>query len=365
MRDDLKYFLGFSRISGVGAVRFKKICSGFSSMEEAWGAGEAQFREIGLDRSVIDNIVEERKRIDLEEELQKLAKEDIYGITIKDENYPRLLSEIYDPPPILYYKGTLEDERDEYAIGVVGTRKFSPYGKQVVEDIVSELARAGISIVSGLALGIDTLAHSAALNSDGRTISVIGGGLDKQNIYPSSNRYLMDKIVNSGGLMISEYPPGTMPLKGHFPQRNRIIAGLSVATLVIEAPERSGALITSRAAIESNRDVLAVPGNIYSTNTAGTNNLIKMGAICVTSADDVLEVLNLREVSDSVGKKEIVAEGETEEKILSVISSEPVHINELIKQTELDTSTVSSTLVLMEMRNKIKNLGNQMYVENR
>ena len=183
--------------------------------------------------------------------------------------------------------------------------------------------------------------------------------------YPAQNRYLFDRIIANGGLIVSEYPPETMPLKGRFPQRNRIIAGLTLATLVIEAPERSGALITARYALEYNRDVLAVPGDIYNTNAQGTNNLIRLGAKSITSAADVLEVLNLRQVKNFVASKKIVADSKEEEILLKFLSREPIHINGLISKSQLDTAVVNSTLVLMEMKGKIKNLGNQMYVRAR
>lgn len=362
MSNDKKYWLGFSKINGIGAIRFKKIYSGFSSMEEAWHAEAFKFKSIGLEDSVIENILEERKNINLDEEIEKLHREQIEVVTLLDDKYPKLLKEIYDPPALLYYKGNLEDERDEFAIGAVGTRKFSAYGKLATERIIGQLAKNDISIVSGLALGIDSVAHEITLANSGRTVSVVGGGLSQENIYPSKNRYLFERIIGNGGLILSEYPPETMPLKGHFPRRNRIIAGLSVATLVIEAPERSGALITAKYALEFNRDVLAVPGNINSFNSAGANNLIKLGAKLVTSASDVLEVLDLKQIKNFVANRKIVADSKEEEILLGILSDEPIHINELIKNSRLDTPVVNSTLVLMEMRGKVKNLGNQMYV---
>lgn len=362
MKDDIKYWLGLSLIQGVGAMRFKKLISYFDSMRAAWQADFNDFKKAGLEDGVAQNIIDERKNINLDEEMEKLEGENISLVTILDDNYPKLLKEIYSPPALLYYRGNLENEGDEFAIAAVGTRKFSPYGKQVTENIIAELAYQGITTVSGLALGIDALVHDTTVKNGGRTISVLGSGLDRQNIYPSSNRYLVQKILDQDGLIVSEYPVGTLALQGHFPQRNRIIAGLSVATLVIEAPEESGALITARYALEFNRDVLAVPGNIYNRTAAGTNNLIKLGAKLVTSAADVLEVLNMKEVKEFIQTKKISPDSNEEKIILENLSGEPVHINELIKASGLDTATVNSTLVLMEMKGKVKNLGNQMYV---
>jgi len=360
--NDKKYWLGLSKIHGLGAQRFKKLYNYFDSMKSAWTADFNEFKQAGLEESVAQNIIEERKDINLDQEIEKLIREKIETVTVLDKEYPKLLSEIYDPPAILYYKGNLESAGDEFAISAVGTRKYSSYGKQVTEKIIGELARQEITIVSGLALGIDGLVHETTLTHGGRTIAVLGSGLFRENIYPSKNRYLADRICGNNGLLLSEYPPETIPLKGHFPQRNRIIAGLAVATLVLEAPEHSGALITAKYALEFNRDVLAVPGNINSLNASGTNNLIKLGAKLITSAADVLEVLDLSQIKDFVSNRKIVADSKEEEILLEFLSGEPVHINELIKSSSLDTAVVNSTLVLMEMRGKVKNLGNQMYI---
>jgi len=363
--ENLKYWLGLSKIQGVGAVRFKKLYSYFDSMATAWQADFKALKQTGLENSVAQNIVEERKNINLDAEMENLITAGIKAVTIIDKNYPKLLKEIYNPPALLYYRGNLTDSGDEFAVAVVGTRKFSTYGKQVTETLTAELVNQGVVTISGLALGIDSIVHHTTVKNEGRTISVLGSGLDQQNIYPSSNRYLAEKILSTNGLLISEYPPGTMPLQGHFPQRNRIIAGLAIATLVIEAPESSGALITAKHALEFNRDVLAIPGNIYNFNTKGTNNLIKLGAKLITSVEDILEILNIKEVKDFISTKKITAETREEEKLIKLLSHEPIHINELIKNSKLDTPTVNSTIVLMEMKGKVKNLGNNMYVLSR
>jgi len=334
MNPDIKYWIGLSKINGVGAVRFKKIYSYFDSMQSAWQASFDELKKSGLEDSVAENITMERNEISLDEEMEKLERENIQIVTILEAEYPRLLKEIYGAPALLYYKGELEAEGDEFAIGVVGTRKFSPYGKQVAETVIADMVNQGITTVSGLALGIDSMVHDITIRNKRRTISVLGSGLDRQNIYPSSNRYLADKILANGGLIVSEYPVGTMPLRGHFPQRNRIIAGLSLATLVIEAPEQSGALLTARYAIENNRDVLAVPGNIYNMNSIGTNNLIRMGAKLVTNAADILEVLNMQQVTEFIANKKISPDSKEEAALLEILSYEPTHVNELIKQSK-------------------------------
>lgn len=363
MNNEIKYWVALSKIAGVGAARFKKLYSFFDSMQAAWQAPYDELKLSGLEESVINNIIENRRAIEPDAEMDKLRKEGIEAITILDKGYPALLKEIYQAPAVLYYKGALENEGDEYAIAIVGTRKYSQYGERVTERLTGELVNQGVVTVSGLALGIDSKVHTITVKYGGRTISVLGAGLDRQNIYPAANRYLADKILANNGLLLSEYPLGSLPLKGHFPQRNRIIAGLAVATLVIEAPENSGALLTARYAIENNRDVLAVPGDIYTANATGPNNLIKMGAKLVTSAADVLEALNMQQVREFVETKKISPDSEEEKIVLDILSNgEARHIDELIKQTAMRTDSVNSLLIMMEMKGKVKNLGNMMYV---
>ncbi len=207
-------------------------------------------------------------------------------ITLDDDTYPRLLKQIYDPPRRLYILGDLKAE-EKYPLAVVGTRNASDYGKRTTNYFVDALSRAGLTIISGLALGIDGLAHQATLGVKGKTIAVLGSGLNV--VYPSAHKKLFQQIIEAGGAVISEYPPETKPNKQSFPARNRIIAGLSLGVLVIEAPEKSGALITARAALEQGREVFAIPGDIYSRNSAGTNKLIEMGAKPVTKPEDILE----------------------------------------------------------------------------
>jgi len=278
-------------------------------------------------------------------------------ILLTDKNYPKLLKEIFDPPKELYIWGELKAE-EKYPLAVVGTRKISSYGKQVAAPLVKNLAKAGLTIVSGLALGIDGLAHQAALDVGGRTIAVLGSSLDI--IYPALHKKLAENIANSGGAVISEYPPGTRPAKYTFPARNRIVAGLSLGVLVIEAPEKSGALITARFALDQGREVFAVPGSIYNPNSIGCNKLIKMGAKPVTKAEDIFETFNLEFSTEP--KKEIKPETPEEEILLKFLSHEPVHIDELIKLSKLSPSAANSTLTIMEIDNKVKNLGNNNYI---
>jgi len=291
--------------------------------------------------------------------MSRAKPEIIEKLSLHDKNYPAILKEIHDPPKELYVRGKITDE-DKIAIGIVGTRKYSQYGKQVALEIAGDLARLGITIVSGLAKGIDTFAHQAALENNGRTIAVLGGGIDKTAFYPPSNYHLGEKISQQGAV-ISEYPAGIHGTSFTFPQRNRIISGLSLGIIVIEAPEKSGALITAALALEQNREVFAIPGSIYETNSAGTNQLIKMGAKLVTSIEDVLDELNLTHLM-TTKKKKFKSETPEEEVIISVLSNQPKHIDELIKISGLPTSIVNSTLTVLELKKAARNLGNGNYI---
>ena len=359
--NDLKYWLALSQFYKFGPVKYKKLKNYFSNIEAAYKASTKDYLRAGIEEKVAEEFMIFKHQIEPDKLLENLHKEKLNALTIEDSAYPKLLKQIYDPPFILYYRGSLE-AFNGFSLAVVGARKYSAYGAQVTQKLVRELAFNKLTITSGLALGIDTLAHSAAIETNGKTIAVLGSGLDRQNIYPSQNRYLADKIQAHGGLILSEYPIGTMPLKHHFPQRNRIISGLSSATLVIEAAEKSGALITAFHALEQNREVFAVPGSIYSDSSEGTNRLIAMGAKLVTNAKDIIETLNLAEAAAYIENKKIIPETAEEELILARLSYEPVHIDELKQLTKLDTSIINSTLTIMEMKGMVKNLGNMQYV---
>jgi len=286
-----KYFNSFNLIEGIGPITFKKILNHFNYLSNAWSSNINEFNQIGLNKSVIEQIRIKRSKINPDWEMERLLKENINLITIQDKNYPKLLKEIYAPPALLYIKGNLEPN-DKISIGIVGTRNPSSYGNQITPLITKDLSNFGLTIISGLAKGIDTLAHQATLNANGRTIAVLGTGIDKKSIYPAINIQLAEEITHKGAL-ISEFPIGTQPAAQNFPQRNRIISGLSLGVLVIEASEKSGSLITARNALEQNRDVFAIPGNVFSINSLGPNKLIKMGAKLVSQANDIIEELNL------------------------------------------------------------------------
>lgn len=356
------YFNAFNQFPEIGSVRFRRLLNFFPDLQTAWRAGRTELLRAGLEEGVADKILEKRASIDPESEFEKLQSHGVELMTFRDETYPKLLREIPAPPMVLYKRGELLPQ-DELAVAIVGTRKMSPYGKRVSEDLVAGLLRAQISIVSGLALGIDALVHGAAMRFGGRTIAVLACGLD--SVYPATNRILAEKIMAGSGALLSELPLGMPPLKHHFPHRNRIIAGLSLGTVVIEAAADSGALITAQHALEQNRQVFAVPGSIYSPVSAGPNNLIKMGAKPVTSALDILEDLNLFGADVQIQTREIIAENSEEQKILGVLSGEPLHFDQIAKTAELSAAVVAATLTIMEMKGKVRNLGGNQYVKGR
>ena len=290
------------------------------------------------------------------------TKDKIEVIKKSSRDYPKILKEIPDAPKQLYVRGSLpKDHNLNFAI--VGTRAASDYGRTLAFKIAKELAELGFNIVSGLALGIDTQAHLGALEGKGWTTAVMGSAIDDNSIYPSENLNLVKKIISSGGAVISEYEPGTKSEIWFFPERNRIISGLSQGVLVVEAPEKSGALITARAALEQNREVFAIPGSIFSKNSHGTNNLIKSGAKMVTTVDDILEELNLADLKTKKGIKEEENLTEEEKIILNIIEKESIHIDKICKMSKMAAGQVLSIVSVLEIRGIIKNIGGSKFVK--
>lgn len=359
-RNKNKYLIALSHFSKFGPIRLKRLKNYFNNFEDAFKANVSELKKAKIEESIASEFVSFRSQIDIDNILRLLEKEEIDVIGIDDESYPEILKEIYNPPQILYIKGSLTAL--ENGLAVVGSRNYTAYGQQLIEDIVRKLARTGLPIISGLALGVDAHAHRVALEEGARTIAILGTGVDLKSIYPSHNRHLAAKIIEAGGALVSEFPIGTAPLPYHFPQRNRIISGLTKATLVIEAREKSGALITARDALEQNRDVMAVPGNIYSDLSAGPNKLIKDGAKSVLSAQDVIDSLDLGNISNYIKAKELVPENKEEAEILKHLKSEAIHIDVLVRLTSLDIKVINSTLSMMEIDGKIRNLGGMNYV---
>jgi len=289
-------------------------------------------------------------------------KDKIEIIKKSSRYYPKILKEIHNAPKQLYVRGSLpKDHNLNFAI--VGTRAASDYGRTLAFKIAKELAELGFNIISGLALGIDTQAHLGALEGRGKTTAVMGSAIDDNSIYPSENLNLVKKIISSGGAIISEYEPGTKSEIWFFPERNRIISGLSRGVLVVEAPEKSGALITARAALEQNREVFAIPGSIFSKNSFGANNLIKSGAKMVTAVDDILEELNLMDLKTEKGIKEEENLTEEEKIILKIVEKEPIYIDKICKISKMAAGQVLSIVSVLEIKGIIKNIGGSKFVK--
>lgn len=357
----MKYLNALFIIEGVGNQKISLLLNHFSSAEKAWGASFKELTAAGISENLAKTIVEKRNSIDPDEQWKILEKEKISIITINDESYPQLLAQIPTPPYLLYVKGNVDCLKLPM-ISIVGSRKFTYYGKQAGSNLAKELSRAGICVVSGLALGIDAIAHQGALDANSPTIAVLGNSLDSASISPRSNFFLAEKIVADGGLLVSEFPVPTAPTVGTFPARNRIIAGLSAGTLVIEAAEKSGSLITANFALEFNREIFAVPGSIFSTQSEGTNNLIRKGAKIAASVNDILEELRFQPGINTEQKEQEIELNEEEKLIIHVLSPEPTHIDIIRKQTKLDTSTISGILTILEIKGAIKNIGGQNYI---
>ena len=356
--EELKYWVAFSGIPGVGRVRIAQLKDHFGSLQDAWKAPQGKLKQAGLDSRSVDALVTLRPRICVDAEMEKLERHRVNALICEDPAYPSRLKEIYDYPPVLYVKGSLPAE-DEACLAIVGTRRPTVYGRQVTEEMVTDLARSSITIISGLARGIDSVAHRAALDVGGKTVAVFGSGLDI--VYPGENAKLAQAIVEHGAL-VSEYPLGVNPKAENFPLRNRIMSGLSLGVLVVEAGERSGALITAQQAVEQNREVFAVPGSILSPASQGTNRLIQEGAKLVRNHADILQELNLTIVIQQAEIGEFSPANEVESAILKQLSSEPNHIDEICRRSGLTTSEVSSTLAMLELKGIARQVGSMNYV---
>ena len=357
------YFLALSSNFCIGSKTIFKLEKYFGDLEQLWHKDSiGKLRHIGLGQEMTSQVIKTIQTEDIQNIKNNLSTININYITHHDDNYPRILREISDPPAVLYYKGKLP-QNDQMCFGVVGSRKYSSYGKRATEDIVAGLVRSGLTIISGLALGIDAVAHQETLKQHGVTIGVLGCGLDM--IYPSTNIYLAQQILKSGGAIVSEYPPKVPPYKSNFVLRNRIIAGLSLGILVVEAAKKSGTLLTAKAAIDYNREVFAVPGSIYSYTSEGANNLIKYGAKPVTTYTDILDNLNIERKASEQKMCDIIPDNKFEKSIIDALrDSEGVHIDKLSKICDLRIDAISSHLTLMEMKGKIRNLGGNIYVLN-
>lgn len=359
-----RYYLGFSLVRGIGPIRLNSLIERCGTVEAAWHASPADLLAAGLDARTSKLLEKARRECDLDAELERIAAAGIRLLTIEDDAYPHLLHGLGNVPQVLYVRGDLLP-MDSWAVAVVGTRTPSSYGKEVTRQIVGELARNGVTIVSGLAVGIDTVAHTTALEAGGRTLAVLGNGIDI--CYPERNRALSGQIIQQGALL-SDYPLGTRPLAANFPPRNRIISGLALGTLVVEAREKSGALITVDFALEQGREVFAIPGSIFNQTSKGPHELIRNGATIATSASDILETLNL---TAAPMQQELLLhlpddpDDPTEAALLALLSAEPLHVDALTRAAKLPTATVSATLAMLELKGFVRQVGQMEYVRAR
>ena len=354
-----KYWVAFTRIPQIGRARIKLMEEHFGTLQNAWSAGLTELKAAGMDSRTAQLVATRKLSLDPDAEMAQLAERGVRAITWHDQQYPPRLKEIYDVPPVLYVLGELKAE-DERSVAMVGTRKPTAYGRESAYQLSYEIARAGVTIVSGLARGVDSIAHCAALEAGQRTIAVLGSGVDV--IYPREHAKLADEILQNGAI-ISEHPLGTRPNAQNFPRRNRIMSGMTLGTVIVEAAERSGALLTANHALEQNREVFAVPGNIFSPNSLSTNRLIRDSAAkLIFDHRDVLEELNLSSVGKQIEMKALFPKDEKESEVLGYVTYDPIHIDEIIRSSGLDISMVSSTLAMMELTGLVRQVGGMNYI---
>jgi len=356
--DDKKFWVGFNLIRGIGAVRMQALITYFGDLALAWKANPAELAQAGLGLKVIERVVQARTGVDLERVWEKIEKQGIKILTWQDEAYPQRLKEIDQPPPVLYIRGEYLPD-DLFAVAIVGTRRVTSYGRQITAELAAFLAANGMTVISGLARGVDAIAHQTSLKAGGRTIAVLGSGVDK--IYPPEHRGLAEHMMERGAI-ISDYAPGTPPEASNFPPRNRIISGLSLAVVVVEAGETSGALITAEFAAEQGREVFAVPGSILAPQSKGTNKLIQNGALPLLSVNDLMQALDITRVGEQKAVRKIMPADAIEAKLLTVLTHEPLHVDEIRSQSELPIEKVSAALVLMELKGMVRQVGGMNYV---
>jgi DNA processing protein len=351
-----KHWLTIGRNVRFTAALFNELYALNLPIEELYLLSASKLKSLGLSDRCVKQLQLSRDTYNPEKVLREITNNGIEPVFIFEADYPQILKQIFDPPFILYKKGPAD--LNQLCVGIVGSRRPTDYGTRATEKIASDLALSGVTVVSGLAIGIDAIAHQAALNEGGVTIGVIGCGLN--HIYPSSNLALGKEMVEKGAI-ISEFPFDTIPLRQNFPARNRIISGLSQGLVVTEAAEGSGSLITAVSALNQNREVFAVPGSIFNLNSKGTNNLIRNGAHMCTSAQDILEEFNISCPEAVAEIRKILPATEEEGQIIACIQGEPRHIDEIIRLTGLSQSIVGSTLTLMELSAKVKHLGGNVF----
>jgi DNA processing protein len=356
--DELKYWLWWNRVPGIGPARFFKLWEIFGSMKDAWLAEPEQLKPV-IGEKVLAARNEVKNDWDPELELKKISHYQFRVYCYTDQDYPPVLKKISDPPPVLYSRGSFQ-YGDDIAVAIVGTRNPTPLGAYTSKDLAANLSSQGLTIVSGMARGIDSEAHRGALEAKGRTIAVLGCGVDIP--YPSENERLMHSIAERGAV-VSEFPLGTIPLAKNFPARNRIISGLSLGVVVVEASQDSGSLITAGFALEQGREVFAIPGNIGCEGSKGPHKLIRQGAKLVENYQDILAELAIPQLTMAeigAARNEIL--GELEQKVVSIMTREPLHIDQILRLSGLATAQVNSTLVQLELKGVVKRFPGQLYL---
>jgi DNA processing protein len=366
--EETKCYIGFSMFPGIGPMRFQLLLRYFGTARAAWRAPVSQLKKIRLGDGRSDAFDHFRKNEDIEAYIDQLRKYSVSILPITSPKYPKLLKEISDAPFLLYVKGKkcARPINLEKTIAVVGTRKVTPYGKDVTRAISEALVACGFTVVSGMAYGVDAVAHQSAIDAGGKTIAVLGCGVDI--IAPPCNARLYNEIVSGNGAVVSEMPLGMRPDRGLFPARNRIISGLSLGVVVTEGADDSGALITARNAAEQGREVFAVPGPITSPYSRAPAKLLKTGATLVESADDIVEALGLEKnqrINESnISKRINELESKEEKKIVTLLSTQPMHIDQLVRASNLTTQKVGASLTVLEMKGIVSDLGDKTYAVN-
>jgi DNA processing protein len=355
--DDTAYWLAVSRVPHIGPARIERLVQRFGTLQAAWAAPRDDLRAV-LEAKPLAELLAARGKVDPLRELDRIEAQGIAVTHPGHSAYPRLLAEAAGRPSILYMRGALT-AADDAGVAIVGTRRVTPYGRQAAERIATELAQAGVTVISGLARGVDGVAHRAALAAGGRTVAVLGSGTDV--IYPAEHRRLAEEILGAGAI-VSEHPPGAPPDAQNFPARNRIISGMSLGVVVIEAPLRSGALITATFAADQGREVFVVPGSVFSPASEGTNLLLRDGARIVRDGADVLEDLNLGSRGAGAALQTEMALDETERRVYEVLGSEARHIDELAEAAGLAAGEAAAVLLTMELKGLVRNHGAQYYV---
>jgi DNA processing protein len=358
VEEEKKFWIGFNLVKGIGSTRMRALLDHFGSAEVAWHAQLEELQAAGLSPRLAEAVNQTRNSETLTRLLIEIEQKGIQVLTWQDSDYPRRLKEIDQAPPVLYLHGILCDE-DQWAVAVVGTRRITAYGRQVTDEIAEGLARQGVTVISGLARGVDSIAHQAALRTEGRTLAVLGSGVDQ--IYPPEHRKLAEQICQNGAIL-SDYPPGTAPEATNVPPRNRIISGLAQAVVVVEAGEKSGALITASFAAEQGREVFAVPGYLYAPQSKGTNQLIRAGARIYLELQDILEALNLTRVEQFRSARVSLPADTTEAQLYALLGREPLHVDEIRMQSNLPIERVSAALTMMELKGMVRQVGNMRYI---